>query len=204
MEQRSSEWYAARCGKITASRLNDLLATVKSGEAAGRRNYRMEIVCELLTGQSGESGYTNSYMQNGIDLEADARVCYEFAKGCSVVEAGFTVHPELPFFGASPDGTVGDDGLVEIKCGITATHVNWMLTGTVPAEHVKQIQGQLACTGRQWCDFVSYCPKLPVDLQLFVVRVYPDEVMIDTIIKEINKFWSEVQELTTKLTDLRG
>lgn len=202
MIQGSAEWFAARCGKVTASRLNDVLATIKSGEAASRRNYRMQLVVETLTSSPAES-YTNGAMQWGIDHEADARSCYEFTTGNTVTEVGFIDHPTIPGFGASPDGMIGDDGLLEIKCPNTANHVDWMLAGVVPSEHVNQIMGQLACTGRQWCDFVSYDPRMPVDLQFFTARIHWDETRIATITEAVTTMRSEVDALVARLRELQ-
>lgn len=202
MVQGSAEWHAARLGKVTASCLNDLLATVKNGEAASRRDYRMQLVVETLTGEPTEK-YTNGDMKWGTEQEPFACDCYAFLKGYEVEQAGFIDHPEIVGYGASPDGLIGDDGLVEIKCPKTATHVEWMLAGVVPSQHYNQIQGQLDCTGRKWCDFASYDPRMPVDLQLFVVRVERDDCRIAEIRAAVMTMRKEVDDMVKKLTELQ-
>lgn len=204
MEQRSPEWFAARLGRCTASKINDVMATLKGGgEAAGRRNYRAQLVVERMTGQPTES-YTNGAMQWGIDNEAAAREAYSFVTGNTVEEIGFIDHPEIAMSGCSPDGLVGDDGMVEIKCGNTATHIDWMLAGIVPAEHQKQMQWQMDCAGRQWCDFVSYDPRMPIDLQLFVCRLHRDDNKIAEMRAAVIAFLAEVDAMVAQLERLRN
>lgn len=201
MEQRSEEWFSARLGRVTASKINDVMATLKNGgEAAGRKNYRTQLVVERLTGLPTET-YCNGAMQWGTDQEPFARQAYEFVEGVDVVEVGFIHHPDIPMSGASPDGMVGDDGMLEIKCPNTATHLDWLLAGSVPSEHVKQMQWQMECAGRSWCDFVSYDPRLPVDLQLFKVRCHRDEALAATIRAAVVKFLEEVEEMTAALRE---
>ena len=158
MEQRSEEWFAARIGKVTASRVADVIAKTKTGYSTSRDNYMAQLICERMTGQKGES-FTNAAMQWGTDQEPFARAAYELKMGVMVDETGLVDHPTIPMAGASPDGLVGEDGLVEIKCPNTATHIDTLLTQTVPAKYITQMQFQMACTGRQWCDFVSFDPK---------------------------------------------
>lgn len=192
MQQRSDEWFSARLGKVTASRINDVMATLKSGgEAATRKNYKTQLVVERLTGLKADS-YTNGAMQWGIDQEPFARQAYEFFAGVDVAEVGFIDHPTIPMSGASPDGLIGADGMIEIKCPNTATHLEWLMAVSVPPEHVKQMQWQMECADRKWCDFVSYDPRLPVDLQMFIVRCERD----DSLIGEIS------QAVVTMLTDV--
>lgn len=203
MEQRSQEWFAARLGKVTASKINDVMAKLKSGgEAAGRKNYRAQLVVERLTGQQTEC-YVNGAMQWGTDHEPDARASYEFITGNTVQEIGFVDHPEIPMSGASPDGLIGEDGLIEIKCPNTATHLDYLLNGKAPADHLNQMQWQMECTGRKWCDFVSYDPRMPIDLQLFTVRVERDEVKTAGIVEEVKVLIAEVEETIEKLTGLQ-
>ena len=202
--QGTPEWFAARCGKVTASRIADLMATLKSGgEAAGRKNYRAQLVVERMTGQPTDS-YTNGAMQWGIDNEASARDAYSFVSGNTVEEIGFIDHPEIPMSGCSPDGLIGGDGMVEIKCGNTATHIDWMLAGIVPAEHQKQMQWQMDCAGRQWCDFVSYDPRMPIDLQLFVCRLHRDDNRIAEMRAAVIAFLAEVDAMVAQLERLRS
>ena len=191
--QGSPEWHALRLGKATASKITDIMATLKGGgEAAGRRNYRAQLVVERLTGCPTES-YMNGAMQWGVDNEASARECYEFATGNAVEQVGFVDHPTIPMSGASPDGLVGADGLLEIKCPNSATHIEYLKASVVPADYQKQMLWQMACTGRKWCDFVSYDPRMPTELQLFIIRFDRNESAIDAISAEIIRFLAEVE-----------
>lgn len=189
MEQRSDEWFAARLGFATASRMNDALA---GPETAARRNYLIQLVTERLTGQQQES-FSSTAMQRGTDLEPVARMAYETKHGF-VEKAGFYTHPDIKWFGASPDGLVGDDGLVEIKCPNSTTHVDYILYGKVPAKYKRQMLAQLACTKRKWCDFVSFDDRLPEHLQLFVVRFEPKQEEIDKLEEGVIKFLNDVQQ----------
>jgi putative phage-type endonuclease len=200
--QGSQEWIERRLGRVTASRVADVLATIKTGESASRKNYRMELVCQRLTGQR-EEGFTNSHMERGIELEPLARAAYEFKQGVTVTEVGFVDHPSIEMSGASPDGLVGLDGLVEIKCPTAANHVETLLSGKAPTKYIAQMQWQMACTGAKWCDFVSYCPLVGENLALFVVRVERDEEYIAETEKAVQLFLTEVSDLTTKLKELK-
>ena len=201
MEQKSPEWYAARLGKVTASRVADVLAKTKSGYGASRANYLAELLCERLTGEPADR-FTSAEMQRGTDLEPQARAAYAFIQGVSVQETGFVLHPVISGFGASPDGLVGDVGLVEIKCPNASTHIEYLLSQTVPGKYVTQMQAQMACTGRTFCDFVSFDPRLPDDLQLFVKRVHRDRDAIAEMEKEIGLFLEELRDKETKLRNL--
>lgn len=201
MEQKTPEWYAARLGKVTASRVADLMARTKTGYGASRGNYLAELLCERLTGEQADR-FTSAEMQRGTDLEPQARAAYAFIHSTSVQECGFIVHPVIEGFGASPDGLIGDVGLVEIKCPNTATHVDYLLSQTVPGKYVTQMMAQMACTGRTWCDFVSYDPRLPDDLQLFVKRVHRDKDAIAEMEKEIETFLAELKDKELKLRNL--
>ena len=192
MQQRSEEWHQARLGKVTASRVADVMARTKTGYGAGRANYMAELICERLTGTQAER-FTNAAMQWGTDVEPQARASYEIVSGLAVEECGLIDHPSLADFGASPDGLVGKDGLVEGKCPNTATHIETLLAGNVDGKYITQMQAQMACTGRQWCDFVSFDPRLPVDMQLFVKRVQRDDAFIDDMLLEIGKFIAEMK-----------
>jgi putative phage-type endonuclease len=200
MEQRSEEWFQARLGKVTASRVADVLAKIKSGESASRRNYKIQLVSERLTGEKQES-YINQAMQDGIDREVFARNRYVQQFG-EVEEVGFIKHPTLEA-GASPDGMVGNDGLLEIKCPMGTTHTETLMTQEVPSKYIPQIQFQLRCTGRKWCDFVSYNPMFPEHLQVFVKRVEADEVYQMELDKEIEAFLLEVQTIIDKLKEIK-
>ncbi len=168
--QGSPEWFAARCGKVTASRISDLMAKTKTGWGAGRANYMAELVAERLSGTVAE-GYTNAAMKHGTETEPQARAAYQFFRDADVAEVGFVLHPSIDLSGCSPDGLVGTDGMVEIKCPNTATHIETLLGGSVPDKYLKQMQWQMRCCERSWCDFVSFDPRLPTRMQLFVQRV---------------------------------
>ncbi len=171
--QGSESWFQHRAGKLTASRMSDVTARTKTGFGAGRKNYMAQLLVERLTGIVAES-YTNAAMQHGIDTEPEARAAYEFYQGVEVKEVGFIDHPTIPMTGASPDGIIGIDGMLEIKCPNSATHIDTLLKGTIPSKYVKQMQWQMACADRNWCDFVSYDPRMPEEMKLFVSRVEYD------------------------------
>jgi putative phage-type endonuclease len=200
MDQRSPEWFSARLGKVTASRVADVLAKTKSGPSASRANYMADLICEHLTGQRQE-GFTNAAMQWGNDTEPQARAAYEFMTDARVEETGLCLHPIIADFGASPDGLIGDVGLLEIKCPNSAAHIETLLSGEAPAKYNTQMQAQMACTGRAWCDFVSFDPRLPADMQIFIKRVHRDEAFIAAMEAEIAAF---LTELTQKLDALRA
>jgi len=200
MEQRTEEWFEARMGCVTASRTADLMAKTKSGYAASHANYMAELICERLTGER-QGGFSSAAMQWGTDIEPQARMAYEIVTGATVVETGFVLHPEIAGFGASPDGLIGDDGLIEIKCPNTATHIKTLLGGKVPSEYVTQMHVQMLCTNRKWCDFVSFDPRLPVDMQMFVSRVEFDEKLAEKIVTEVQAFISEME---TKIEQLKA
>jgi putative phage-type endonuclease len=197
MEQRTEEWFSARLGKVTASRVADVLAKIKSGESASRKNYKMELVVQRLTGKAGES-FTNAAMEWGTEQEPFARMAYEAHTGTFVKQEGFVDHPTIEGFGCSPDGIVGE-GLIEIKCPNTANHIETVLENKAPSKYIPQMQCQMACTGAKWCDFVSFDPRVPEDLQLFVVRVERDQEYIDSMEVEVKQFLSEVLDLFNQL-----
>ena len=197
MEQRTEEWFSARLGKVTASRVADVLAKIKSGESASRKNYKMELVVQRLTNKQGES-FTNAAMEWGTEQEPFARMAYEAHTGTFVKEEGFVDHPTIEGFGCSPDGIVGE-GLIEIKAPNTANHIETVLENKVPSKYIPQMQCQMACTGAKWCDFVSFDPRVPEDLQLFVVRVERDQEYIDAMEVEVKQFLSEVLDLFNQL-----
>lgn len=192
-EQGTPEWRAERAGKITASRIADMLATIKTGESASRRNYRAELVAERLSGSPIDS-FVSSAMKWGIEQEIFARAAYEMATGKFVDNSGFIDHPAIKMCGASPDGLIEDDGIVEIKCPNTDTHISYLKAGKVPSEYEKQMMWQMAVTGRKWNDFVSFDPRMPVTHQLFVRRLYRDDEKIKAMSEEVIKFGKEVDE----------
>ena len=192
MEQRTEEWYASRLGKVTASRVADIVAKTKTGYSASRAKYMGELLCERLTGSRGDT-YQNAAMVWGVNTEPQARVAYEASLGELVEEVGFIPHPTIEMAGASPDGLVGEEGLVEIKCPTTITHIDTLLSITVPQQYMTQMQWQMACTGRKWCDFVSYDPRLPENMQMFIHRVERDDKMIAELEGEVVKFIEEME-----------
>jgi putative phage-type endonuclease len=201
MEQRSEEWFAARCGNVTASRVADIIAKTKSGYSASRANYMAELICERMTGVVGDS-YQSPAMAWGIATEPLARAAYEAEAGGLVEETGFIPHATILNSGASPDGLVGPDGLVEIKCPNTATHIETLLGEAIPAKYITQMQWQMACTGRKWCDFVSYDPRMPEHMQFFCKRVNRDDTMIASLELEVKSFLQELEQKINKLNNL--
>jgi len=199
-EQGTPEWFAARLGKVTASRVADVIAKTKTGWGASRANYMAELIAERLTGVPAEK-YTNGAMQWGTDTEPQARAAYSFYAETDVTEVGFIEHPRIPLTGASPDGLIGVDGLVECKCPNTATHLDTLLGGEIPAKYITQMQWQLACTEREWCDWVSYDPRLPGSMQLFVKRVHRDDAMIADLEKLVREFLAEIEIKVRALRD---
>ena len=199
MEQGSEEWFAARCGKVTASRVQDIIAKTKSGPSASRANYMAELVAERLTGESSK-GFSNAAMQWGTETEPQARLAYEIVTGRTVDEIAFVDHPSIQQTGASPDGLIGDDGLIEIKCPNTATHIDTLLGCAVPAKYRTQMLWQMACTGRAWCDFASFDPRMPVSMQLYIQRVERDDEAIAEIENAVAEF---LKELDAKVATLR-
>ena len=203
MDQGTEEWFTIRIGKVTASRVADVIAKTKTGYSASRDNYMAQLVCERLTGQKGES-FTNAAMQHGTDTEPLARAAYEALKDVLVDEVGFVPHPSIDMAGASPDGLVGDDGLLEIKCPNTATHIETLMSKTVPGKYNTQMQFQMACTGRQWCDFVSFDNRLPEQFQLFVKRIPRDDEFIKQMEDEVVKFLNELDIKIAQLMELKN
>lgn len=200
--QGSDEWFAARLGKVTASRVADVLATIKSGESASRKNYRSELVLQRLTGKTA-IGFINAHMERGIELEPEARAAYELERGVVVTEVGFIDHPTIEMTGASPDGLVSDDGLIEIKCPTDSTHMEALLDGEAPKKYIAQMQWQMACTGRAWCDFVSYHPDFGGKLNLFIKRVERDNEYISQTEQAVALFLEEVYNLHIKLEEMK-
>ena len=192
MIQGSEEWLRARIGKVTASRVHDIVATTRSGGfTAGRKNYLAELVTERLTGEPAPK-FVSAAMANGTECEPEARAAYSFHADVDVEEVGFVEHPTIANAGCSPDGLVGGDGLIEIKCPNTATHLETLLHGKIDVEYIHQMQFQLACTGRKWCDFVSYDKRLPEPMRLYVRRVMHDEIIIAKLELKTNLFLNEL------------
>lgn len=200
MDQQSEEWFAARLGKVTASRVADVIARTKTGPSASRANYMAELVAERLTGARGDT-FTNAAMQWGTDNEPEARLAYEFRTDVTVEQVGFIAHPNIGMSGASPDGLVAADGLVEIKCPNTATHIETLLTGTIPAKYETQMLWQMACTGRAWCDFASFDPRLPEEMRLFVKRFARDDARIAEMEEQVREFLFELDTTVRRLSE---
>jgi putative phage-type endonuclease len=201
MEQRTPEWFAKRLGLVTASRIADVMAKTKTGASASRSGYMAQLVTERLTGAPTE-GFQSAAMEWGIEQEPHARAAYEAREGVLVDEVDFVRHPILEA-GASPDGLVGEDGCIEIKCPNTATMLEYIEDRSVPRKYLLQMQWQLACTGRNWCDFVAYDPRLPEHLQLLVIRVPRDEEVIEQIAAEVGRFLTELRDRVERLQAVR-
>jgi putative phage-type endonuclease len=197
MEQRTDDWFAARLGKVTASRVADVIAKTKTGYGAGRANYMADLVVERLTGQKASS-FSNAAMEWGTEQEPNAKAAYAAKTGILVEEVGFIDHPTVAMSGASPDG-FAEEGLVEIKCPNTATHLEYIFDGKPPQKYVTQMQWQMACAGKPWCDFASFDPRLPERLQLLVVRVPRDDDYIKMLEQEVTIFLQELDDKLNKL-----
>jgi putative phage-type endonuclease len=197
IEQGSEAWMQLRSGKVTASKVSDVMSAITT---AGYRNYLADLVVERLTGNKTES-FTNAAMQWGVDQEPLARAEYEVKTGNFVDQIAFVDHPTIVNFGCSPDGLVGDDGLIEIKCPNTATHIDYVMQDKVPTKYIPQIQCQLAVTGRKWCDFVSFDPRLPDGLQMLIVRVDRDDEYIEKLQDRVIKFLDEVNSAVNGLKE---
>lgn len=197
--QGSPEWFAVRCGKVTASRVADLMARTKTGYGASRANYMAELIAERLTGDPAEK-FSNAAMQWGTEKEPEARLTYSFRTGADVVQVGFVEHPTIAMAGASPDGLVPADGLVEFKCPNTATHIETLLTGVIPQKYITQTHFQMLCTKRMWTDYVSFDPRMPESMRLFIKQIPFDPKFGDEIETEVRAF---LKELDRKVEDLR-
>lgn len=200
VDQRSPEWFAERLGKVTASCIHKVMAKLKDGRpGADHLNYHAQLVTERLTGTVAES-FTNGAMQWGTETEPQARAMYSFVAGVEVEETGFHPHPAIQMSGASPDGLVGGLGLLEVKCPNSATHIATLTGAGIDRKYLLQMQWQMACTERQWCDFASFDPRLPLEMQLHVERVQRDDALIDEIEGEVRKFLAEVDATVADLT----
>ena len=198
MDQRSEEWFQQRLGKGTASKANDM----RSKTGVKRKNYAIRLLTERRT-QMPVDTFVSSSMEWGTENESIARMAYQLRnKESGVAEVGFLLHPTIENFGASPDGFVDKDGLIEIKCPNSTTHIEWLLAGKVPTAHKNQMIAQLVCTGRQWCDFVSFDPRVGEDIELFVVRFEPTAKEREELEKDVTEFLAEVDEMEDQLTKL--
>jgi hypothetical protein len=200
-EQNTPEWHAARCGRVTASRICDMLARIKTGWGAGRANYAAELVAERLTGFVNTDGFVSAAMKRGSETEAEARDLYALMRDIDPVRVGFVIHPTIELAGASPDSLIGPDGMLEIKCPNTATHIDTLLGANIDGKYIKQMQWQMACAERAWTDFVSFDNRLPPEMQLHVRRVMRDDDMIRELQHETVLFLAEVEATVAKLRD---
>lgn len=203
MEQGSIEWIAARLGKVTASRVADVIAKTKTGWGASRANYEAELIAERLTGVAADQ-YKNAAMQWGLDTEPEARKAYSFYADVDVEQVGFIQHPKIAMSGASPDGHVGKVGSIEIKCPNVATHLSTLLGEPIASKYITQIQWQLAVTGRKWCDWISFDPRMPEPMRLFIHRVKRDDAMIESLEKEVTAFLAEIDRKVAELNKQYG
>ena len=199
LAQGSDEWIRFRLGKVTASRLSEALAKTKNGWGASRANYEADLIAERLTGVQAEH-FVSQAMKAGTEMEPEARAAYEYYREADVAEVGFIPHPTIEMSGASPDGHIGPEGSVEIKCPIAATHIETLLGDPIPGKYIIQMQWQLACSGRKWCDWVSFNKRFPERMRLFVQRVHRDDVMIAEIEKQVRIFLTEID---AKVVELR-
>ena len=197
MEQRSAEWFSARLGKVTASKIDDIMVKTKYGESQYTKKYKLQLVTERLTNKVVPL-FMNAAMAHGVEFEDEARVEYankmKLLIGTDVREVGLIDHPSIDMSAASPDGLVGEDGLIEIKCVQPMTHTETLESGVIARKYIHQMQWQMACTGKKWCDFVSYQPSFPEDCKLFIKRVERDDDLIGHLEVAVSKFLSEVDD----------
>ena len=200
MEQRSEAWFAMGAGCATSSRVADLTARTKSGWGAARKNAIADLVCERLTGECTQIPQTAA-MAWGVEKEDEARDLYAMLTGAHIEQVAFLKHPSIEWAGASPDGLVDDEGMVEIKCPNSATHIETLTGGTIPERYMKQMQWQLDCAGRRWVDFVSYDPRLPPAMQIYIKRVEMDPTIIEQLQDDVMTALAEVEETVNKLKE---
>ena len=198
LEQGTDEWKMARLGHVSASNLDAVMAKVKTGESKTRLDYKIRVATEQITNAIQDS-YSNQYMEWGIEQEPFARMAYEACTESFVEKTGFWKHPDIKWFGCSPDGLVGDDGLIEIKCPKSTTHVKYLLDNKLPEDYYWQVHGQMLVTGRKWVDFISFDPRMPEHKQLFIIRVDRDEEIMAQLKVAVIGFLSEVDEMIQKI-----
>lgn len=202
VKQGSPEWFKQRCGKATSSRISDIVAKTKTGYSTSRANYMAQLVVERMTNQVAES-YSNPAMERGIEQEVYARAAYEAKTGIMVDQVGAINHPTIDWSAASPDGLVGDDGCLEIKCPYTATHIATIFGDEPAKKYYDQMQWQMACTNRIWCDFVSFDSRMPAHLRLVVKRIQSNNYYIAKLEKEVIQFLKEVEDKVKKLNEIK-
>lgn len=194
IQQQTAEWLQMRIGAVTASRMNDVMAKLKNGNPSqARKDYAAELVRERLTNRASEH-FVSRAMEWGIDNEPLAKAAYELEFDVQLQSGGLAMHDRIKWLMASPDGLVGKDGLVECKCPTTATHIEYFTAGVVPEECRWQMYCQMACADRKWCDFVSYDPRLPASLELFVRRLERNDEIIVKMEAEVERFIGEVED----------
>ena len=202
VEQGTPEWHQMRLGKVSASRMADLLAKTKTGASASRAKYMAQLLCERMTGQPTEF-FTTAAMQRGTEIEPVARAAYESENFISVDQVAWVEHPTIPMAGCSPDGVVGEHGLIEIKCKEIHNHLDTILNDKIDPDHQAQMMWQMACTGRQWCDYVCFDDRAPEGLQLFIKRLERNDDLIKTMEYEVSKFLKDLEEMIYKLNEIR-
>lgn len=200
--QGSPEWFEQRLGRATASRIADVIAKTKTGYSTSRENYCVELALERITGKRQEF-YSNDAMKWGTETEPLARAAYEAHTGAMVEEVAMIAHPTIEMAGASPDGLLDADGLIEIKCPNSATHIKTMLSSKPDSKYITQMMWQMACTGRKWCEFVSFDPRFPQHLRLFIKRIERDDAMVASLEKEVSSFLAEVSEMVEQLNNMK-
>lgn len=203
IEQRTEEWFQARCGSLGASSLHEAIAKTKSGWSASRHNLMARLIVERLTNESQET-YQNAAMIHGIETEPQARDAYRFFTDNHVEEIGFVRHPSIDGTHSSPDGLVNDDGVLEIKAPNSSTHINTLLGANIEGKYIIQCQWHMACTGRQWCDWVSFDNRLPGDLQFYCERIERDDRQISELEAQVQEFLKELESKLEQLESLRG
>lgn len=203
-QQNTPEWHAARCGRVTASRVCDIVRKVKTGVSKMRRTYAGELIAERLAGVQHGDGFVSQAMQFGKDMEDRAALTYAFMRDASVEKIGFVEHPTIEMAGASPDRLVGDDGLLQIKVPNTSTHLDSLRGAEIDPDYLKQIQWEMACTGRLWCDYCSFDPRLPEAMQLHVQRVARCGTAIKELEEQVTIFLAEIEAEVAELTSRFG
>jgi putative phage-type endonuclease len=202
ISQGSEAWKELRLGKVSASRMADLLAKTKSGASASRAKYMAQLLCERMTGQPTEF-FTTAAMQRGTEIEPVARAVYEAENLTSVEQVAWVEHPTIPMAGCSPDGFVGEHGLIEIKCKEIHNHLDSILNDKIDPDHQAQMMWQMACTGRQWCDYVCFDDRAPEGLQLFVKRLERNDELIQKMEDEVRTFLKDLESMIQKLNEIK-
>jgi len=202
IEQGSEAWKLLKVGKVSASRMADLLAKTTSGASASRAKYMAQLLCERMTGQPTEF-FTTAAMQRGTEIEPIARAAYEAENLTSVEQIAWVEHPTIPMAGCSPDGFVGEHGLIEIKCKEIHNHLDSILNDRIDPDHQAQMMWQMCVTGRQWCDYVCFDDRAPEGLQLFVKRLHRDEEKIKQMEDEVRTFLKDLESMIQKLNEIK-